>query len=84
MLCRIDNGKVSFSPATAGLGPGCLVLEPSRRGLPCQRALLDGEVVVLDDLRVSDFGGLQDALSRHDTSRLIYFAFDLLHLDAQI
>lgn len=49
--------------------------------LPCQRALLDGEAVVLDEHGVSSFGALQQALSAGDTGHLVYFAFDLLHLD---
>src|SRR5262245_13429483 len=44
-------------------------------------AYIDGEVAVLDDAGVSDFGGLQEALSEGKAERLIYFAFDLLHLD---
>jgi ATP-dependent DNA ligase len=44
---------------------------------------LDGEVVVLDDRGISSFGALQEALSAGDTSRMAYFAFDLLHLDGR-
>jgi hypothetical protein len=32
---------------------------------------------------VSDFGGLQEALSEGQVRRLTYFAFDLLHLDGR-
>jgi bifunctional non-homologous end joining protein LigD len=46
-------------------------------------AYIDGEVAVLDDAGVSDFGGLQEALSEGKAERLIYFAFDLLHLDGR-
>jgi bifunctional non-homologous end joining protein LigD len=44
-------------------------------------AAMDGEVVFLDPKGVSDFGGLQDALSRGRTDQVALFAFDLLHLD---
>jgi bifunctional non-homologous end joining protein LigD len=82
MLCRIDKGKVRFFTRHGLDWTGRVSsLAQAAASLPCRRALLDGEVVVLDDSGVSDFGALQDALSRHDTSRLIYFAFDLLHLD---
>ena len=49
--------------------------------LPCKSALLDGEVVVLDDHGVSNFQRLQQL----GTSRrgLTYFAFDLLLLDGE-
>ncbi|MBW7851503.1 MAG: DNA ligase D [Rhodospirillales bacterium] len=45
------------------------------------RALVDGEVVVLDAHGASHFQALQEALSEGRTQALVYFAFDLLHLD---
>ena len=44
--------------------------------------VLDGEVVALDDAGAPDFGALQAALSAADTQHLVFFAFDLLHLQA--
>jgi bifunctional non-homologous end joining protein LigD len=49
-------------------------------GLPCDAAVLDGEVVVLDRKGISRFQRLQNALSS-GRERPLYFAFDLLHLD---
>ena len=49
--------------------------------LPVKQAILDGEIVVLDDKGISRFSALQDALSQGAGSRLHYYAFDLLHLD---
>jgi bifunctional non-homologous end joining protein LigD len=46
-------------------------------------AYIDGEVTVLDDMGVSDLGGLQEALSEGRAERLVYYAFDLLHLDGR-
>jgi len=40
--------------------------------------IVDGEVVALDDNGVPDFAALQAALSEGDSSRLAFFAFDLL------
>ncbi len=40
-------------------------------------ALIDGEALVLDPKGVSRFEMLQDALSRHATHELVFFAFDL-------
>jgi ATP-dependent DNA ligase len=38
--------------------------------------------VVLDEAGVSSFASLQEALSlKKRTERLVYFAFDVLHLD---
>jgi bifunctional non-homologous end joining protein LigD len=51
--------------------------------LKADRALLDGEVVVLDTRGVSHFQFLQEALSLKRTGDLVYFAFDLLHLDGR-
>lgn len=50
--------------------------------LNCQTALIDGEVCVQDQLGVTDFGALPNAIAR-DQERLVYFAFDLLELDGQ-
>jgi bifunctional non-homologous end joining protein LigD len=81
-LCRIDDGKVKFLTRNGLDWSGKFSsLVKAAAELPCRRALLDGEVVVLDDSGVSDFGALQDALSRKDASRLVYYVFDLLHLD---
>lgn len=50
--------------------------------LPCDRAVLDGEVcVVMPDGRTS-FQALQNALSG-ERAPLVYFAFDLLELDGE-
>ena len=52
----------------------------SVRKLPCRSAILDGEIIVQDGRGVSDFEALQVAL-RSQPARLIFYAFDLLHLD---
>ncbi len=48
--------------------------------LPCKAALLDGEICVLDKDGRSDFGALQEALSKGN-GPLVYYVFDLLALD---
>src|SRR6185369_15465055 len=53
------------------------------RKLPCRSAILDGEVIVQDALGVSDFEALQAAL-RSLPTRLIFYAFDLLHLERRV
>ena len=52
-------------------------------GLPVEEALLDGEVVVLLPDGTTSFQALQNVLSNSPEARgeLLYFAFDLLHLD---
>jgi bifunctional non-homologous end joining protein LigD len=49
--------------------------------LPVQAALLDGEVVVLDEQGVTRFSALQAAFDEGAPNPLNYFVFDLLHLD---
>ncbi|MGO4620309.1 DNA ligase D [Ensifer sp. 2YAB10] len=51
------------------------------RKLPCHEAIIDGEIVVLDDKGISRFGLLQDALSTGVDSKLVFYAFDILYLD---
>jgi bifunctional non-homologous end joining protein LigD len=45
-------------------------------------ALIDGEIVALDHDGVPDFSTLQAALADGDTDNLVFFAFDLLFVDA--
>ncbi|MGA7524406.1 MAG: DNA ligase D [Acidobacteriaceae bacterium] len=49
--------------------------------LPVHAAILDGEVVVLDEKGHSSFADLQAAFDENAPHPLTYFAFDLLHLD---
>jgi ATP-dependent DNA ligase len=41
--------------------------------LKARTAYLDGEIVLLDDAGISDFGALQEALSEGRTERMVYF-----------
>lgn len=45
-------------------------------------ALVDGEIVVQNERGVSDFEALRPAIDR-EPHRLVFFAFDLLHLDGE-
>ncbi|SFD61213.1 bifunctional non-homologous end joining protein LigD [Bosea sp. CRIB-10] len=51
--------------------------------LPCEAALIDGEVVALGENGISSFSALQAALSEGKTENLVFYAFDLLHLDGE-
>jgi ATP-dependent DNA ligase len=48
--------------------------------LRCQSAILDGEVILPDANGAADFAGLPSAI-RRQPDRLVFMAFDLLHLD---
>lgn len=56
-------------------------LAHAAEALPVQTALLDGELVSLEDSGVSSFPGLQAALSAGHDAHLHFYVFDLLHLD---
>lgn len=58
-----------FTPIAAGLAE-----------LPADQAVIDGEIVVVVDQR-TDFSALQADLSAKRQDRLLFYAFDLLHLD---
>jgi bifunctional non-homologous end joining protein LigD len=49
--------------------------------LPVQSAIIDGELVALDEQGISRFQRMQNALSEGRESELIYYGFDLVHLD---
>jgi bifunctional non-homologous end joining protein LigD len=49
--------------------------------LPVKQAILDGEIVALNDEGISDFQRLQNALSAHDDAELVYYVFDLPHCE---
>lgn len=51
------------------------------QALPCETAVIDGEIVVLADAGVADFSALQADLSEGRTNRFVFYVFDLLHLD---
>jgi bifunctional non-homologous end joining protein LigD len=46
-------------------------------------AIVDGEIVALDDNGAPDFAALQAALSEGNTANLVFFVFDLLFADGE-
>jgi ATP-dependent DNA ligase len=48
--------------------------------LACKNAVIDGELVVQDEHGLTDFNALRTAIYTAP-HRLVFFAFDLLHLD---
>jgi bifunctional non-homologous end joining protein LigD len=53
------------------------------RGLPLKEALVDGEAAILLPNGITSFQALQRALKHQERGRLVYFVFDLLHLDGR-
>jgi bifunctional non-homologous end joining protein LigD len=82
-LIVVDQGKVrAFSrPGRDWTGPYRRVVDAAGK-LPCSAALIDGEVIVQDENGISDFDALRSAIYTAP-HRLVFFAFDLLHLNGQ-
>jgi bifunctional non-homologous end joining protein LigD len=82
LQARLDNGKVKLL-TRRGLDwtRKFPAIAEATAKLPATAALIDGELVVEGDDRVSSFSLLQQDLKdgRHD--RMVLYAFDLLHLD---
>jgi bifunctional non-homologous end joining protein LigD len=84
MQARIGGGKVTLKTRN-GLDwtERFPTIADACAALADHDAILDGEIASFDDSGISQFSALQDDLKsgRHD--RLIYYVFDLLHLDGQ-
>jgi bifunctional non-homologous end joining protein LigD len=84
ILCRIDKGRATLWSRN-GLDWTArfpAIAEAAAR-LPARQALLDGEVAVLLPNGTTSFQALQNALPSGGQGQLVYFLFDLLHLDGQ-
>ena len=84
ILCRVENGKARFLTREAqdwthrfsGLVKVAEELSP-------HRLFLDGEIVALDANGVNDFQLLQNSLKQRSSAHLVYYVFDLLHLNGR-
>ena len=84
MAARIDNGRAHLLTRT-GLDwsekyPNVI---SARANLKAKTAYLDGELCGVDDAGLPSFANTQGATDGEREVRLIYYAFDLLHLDGQ-
>jgi bifunctional non-homologous end joining protein LigD len=82
MQGRLENGKVQLLTRsgldwTHRMRPIATSLE----ALSAKAALLDGEIIVLDEHGISSFAALQTAFQEGAKHALHYYVFDLLHLD---
>ena len=83
LQAHVENGKVKLLTRT-GLDwtpKFGKAISEIIGGLDLDTAIIDGEVVVLADNGVSTFSELQLALSEKRPDRMIFYVFDLLHLD---
>jgi bifunctional non-homologous end joining protein LigD len=82
MQLRIADGAVSLKTRKAlDWTEKFPAIATSAEKLP--DAIIDGEIVALNERGDPDFSSLQAALSEGDTDDLIYFAFDLLFADGE-
>jgi bifunctional non-homologous end joining protein LigD len=82
MLCRVDNGKARFISRNGldwtkklpelALAAGSLAVE---------KAMFDGEVVSLKSDGTTSFQSLQNVFQAGRTSELVYYVFDILHVN---
>ncbi|HCF61793.1 MAG TPA: DNA ligase D [Myxococcales bacterium] len=82
--CRIDRGEIRLLSRHGNDWTErfpSVVAEAKR--LPVDQALLDGEIAVLMPDGRTSFQALQGLLSGQGTGQLVYFVFDLLHLDGE-
>jgi bifunctional non-homologous end joining protein LigD len=81
---RIAGGEVSLKTRT-GLDwtEKFPALAEACAALASHDAILDGEIASFGESGASDFSALQDDLKNGQQERMLYYAFDLLHLDGQ-
>jgi bifunctional non-homologous end joining protein LigD len=80
----LNSGKVELwsrnrKPLTADY-PG---IAAKLAALRCRNAVIDGEIVALDAKGRSRFQLLQNRVAASTPSSLVYYAFDLMHLDGR-
>jgi bifunctional non-homologous end joining protein LigD len=81
LLCRIEDRKARLYTRRGNDWTDSFpTVARACEALPCERAMIDGEAVILDARGMSDFQALQSSLgsARPD---LFFVAFDLLHRD---
>ncbi len=82
MLCRLDKGKARFISRN---GHDWTVKFPelaeAASSLAVEQAMLDGEVVSLKADGTTSFQALQNVFQTGRTSELVYYVFDILHVN---
>jgi len=84
MQARIDHGRVALL-TRKGLDwtAKFKTIAAALKELPAETAVVDGEIVSLDERGMSSFSLLQENLKHKNEERMTYYVFDLLHLDGQ-
>jgi bifunctional non-homologous end joining protein LigD len=81
---RIERGRINLITRNGNDWTGAFPeIVAAVKTLRLEQALIDGEVAVLLPNGITSFQALQGALKEHERDRLVYFVFDLLHLDGR-
>jgi bifunctional non-homologous end joining protein LigD len=82
ILCRVDDGRARLLSRQANDWTDRFSTIARAAGrLPARQALIDGEVAVVLPDGTTSFQALQNLMSGEGPGELVYFVFDLLHLD---
>ncbi len=82
MLCRLEKRKARFiSRNEHDWTAKFPELAKAAAGLALDAAILDGEVVALNSDGTTSFQALQNVFQAGRTGELVYYAFDILHLN---
>jgi bifunctional non-homologous end joining protein LigD len=82
IVARVERGSVGLFTRNGNDWTARMpALAEAFAKLEVESALVDGELVVLDEHGVSNFQALQNSLNLERRVELVYYAFDLLHLN---
>ena len=82
MLCRIENCKARFISRNGHDWTAKFPeLAEAASRIAVKKAMLDGEVVALERDGTTSFQALQNVFQTGRTGELIYYVFDILHID---
>ncbi len=82
MICRLDSGKVHWISRNGhDWNARFPQLTAVAEQLPLANAIFDGEVVAIQPDGTTDFQMLQNSIMSGDKVELLYYVFDLLHLN---
>ncbi|MEM7058511.1 MAG: DNA ligase D [Pseudomonadota bacterium] len=83
-IVRIEDGQVRmFTRQGLDWTERYQALVPHFQDLDCSAAMIDGEVVAQDARGATSLDLLQETLSAGHDHELVFYAFDLIHLDGQ-
>ncbi len=83
-FCRIESGKIKFLTRSGKNWTDVYsTLKKFAEKIDVKNALIDGEIVWVDESGRSDFQLLQNALSEGKTEGIAYYVFDLLFLNGE-